>query len=94
MNAKEFYELCRSHNACVEGMRWIKGKSLEEFWKTCERADWMLWLCGRMADKPGWPTRQEIVLFAADCAEEVLHIFEEKYPKDDRPRKAIAAACR
>lgn len=31
-------------------------------------------------------------LFAADCAEAVLHIFEAELPDDDRPRKAIAAA--
>jgi len=31
-------------------------------------------------------------LFAADCAESVLHIFEAAYPNDDRPRKAIAVA--
>ena len=31
-------------------------------------------------------------LFAADCAEAVLHLFEKKYPKDDRPRKSIQAA--
>ena len=31
-------------------------------------------------------------LFAADCAERVLPIFEERYPNDDRPRKAIEAA--
>jgi hypothetical protein len=28
-------------------------------------------------------------LFAADCAEHVLHLFEDRYPDDDRPRKAI-----
>ena len=32
------------------------------------------------------------VAFAADCAERVLHVFEEKYPDDKRPRLAIAAA--
>jgi len=32
------------------------------------------------------------MLFAADCAESVLHIFEEKYPYDMRPRNAIQAA--
>ena len=32
------------------------------------------------------------VLFAADCAEQVLPIFESAYPTDDRPRKAIEAA--
>ena len=31
-------------------------------------------------------------LFAADCAEHVLHLFEEEYPNDNRPRKAIEAA--
>ena len=31
-------------------------------------------------------------LFAADCAEHVLHIFEKEYPKDDRPRKVIQSA--
>jgi len=31
-------------------------------------------------------------LFAADCAEHVLGIYERVYPKDDRPRKAIQTA--
>jgi hypothetical protein len=35
---------------------------------------------------------KEIRLFAADCAESVLHIYEKQYPNDDRPRKAIQAA--
>jgi len=34
-----------------------------------------------------------LALWAADCAEHVLPYFEEKYPEDDRPRKAIEA-CR
>lgn len=33
-------------------------------------------------------------LFAADCAERVLHVFESQYPDDDRPRKAIETARR
>ena len=33
-----------------------------------------------------------IPLIAADFAESVLHIFEGKFPSDDRPRKAIEAA--
>jgi len=32
-----------------------------------------------------------MVLWATDCAEHVLPYFEEKYPKDNRPRKAIEA---
>ena len=36
-------------------------------------------------------SEKDMRLFAADCAEHVLHLFEKKYPKDDRPRKAIEA---
>ena len=32
-----------------------------------------------------------LALWAAECAEHVLPCFEEKHPKDDRPRKAIEA---
>ena len=31
-------------------------------------------------------------LFAADCAEHVLGLYEKVYPNDDRPKKAIKAA--
>lgn len=31
-------------------------------------------------------------LWAADCARHVLTYFEDRYPDDDRPRKAIKAA--
>jgi hypothetical protein len=31
-------------------------------------------------------------LFAADCAERLLPLFEKRHPNDDRPRKAIEAA--
>jgi len=34
---------------------------------------------------------RSLVLWATDCAEHVLPYFEKKYPKDDRPRKAIEA---
>ena len=35
---------------------------------------------------------EDLRLFACRCARLVLPIFEEKYPEDDRPRKAIEAA--
>lgn len=34
-----------------------------------------------------------LAIWAADCAERALPFFENAYPKDDRPRKAIKA-CR
>ena len=41
-------------------------------------------------------TRQDqrsLAIWAAACAERVLPLFEEAYPEDDRPRKAVAE-CR
>ena len=32
-----------------------------------------------------------LVLWAVECAEHVLPYFEERYPKDNRPRKALEA---
>jgi hypothetical protein len=32
---------------------------------------------------------KEVRLFSCDCADSVLHIFEDKHPNDDRPRRAI-----
>lgn len=36
--------------------------------------------------------QRSLAIWAADCAEHVLPFFEEKYPEDDRPRKAVDAA--
>jgi hypothetical protein len=33
----------------------------------------------------------DVKLFLCDCAEHVLHFFEDKYPDDKRPREAIEA---
>ena len=42
----------------------------------------------------GFLSDKDLRLFACDCAEHVLGIFEEKYPKDKRPRECIAMARR
>ena len=34
---------------------------------------------------------RKLAIWAADCAERALPYFEERYPKDNRPRKAIEA---
>ena len=34
---------------------------------------------------------RSLVLWATECAEHVLPYFEEKYPKDNRPRNAVEA---
>jgi hypothetical protein len=89
MNAKELLVLLRAMGACREAVYWVKGKSFAEAWRECERADWMLWLCGRMIGKAGWPTREQIVLVLCDLAETALPFYEKKCPNDLRPRKSI-----
>jgi hypothetical protein len=43
------------------------------------------------AERPDKGDQRSLALWAADCAEHVLPYFEEKYPSDERPRKAIEA---
>ena len=38
------------------------------------------------------PSEDLLIEFACRCAEHVLHFYEDKYPDDKRPRKAIEAA--
>jgi len=45
-----------------------------------------LWVLARLL-RP-----EDFVAFACDCAERVLRLFEERFPRDSRPRKAIEAA--
>lgn len=86
MNATKFAELLQGLNACSEARKWASGKSLAVVWKTCKRGDWLLWLCGKMADKEGWPTHKEVVLATCDCAELSLKYVPAG---EERPRKCI-----
>ena len=86
MNAKQFAALLVELKACSEAREWASGKSLAAVWKTCKRGDWLLWLCGKMADKPNWPTHKEVVLAACDCAELSL---KHVPPGEERPRKCL-----
>ena len=80
--------------ACPEGIAWVKKQKItsdSQAWKKLHRSDWMIWL----AEKRGiWnkldPTK--LRLFACDCAEQVLPIYEKDYPHDKRPRKAVETA--
>ena len=49
-----------------------------------------LWCVGNMELTPD--QERDFRLFAADCAQDVLYIFERDYPNDMRPRNAIQAA--
>jgi hypothetical protein len=89
MAMTKFDALLETLSACSEARTWAKGKDFADVWNSCERGDWLLWLSGRMSGKKGWPTGQQVVLAACDCAETAL-----KYVKagEDRPRIAIETA--
>ena len=89
MNARELSVLLRAIGACKDAVEWSSGKSFAEAWQECERAGWMLWLCGRMIGKDGWPSHEQIVLVCCDFAENALPLFEKKYPANQSVRKCI-----
>ncbi|MDE2099233.1 MAG: hypothetical protein KGL39_18410, partial [Patescibacteria group bacterium] len=89
MTNQELMSLLRKLHACSEATAWVAGRDLDQVWNACHRGDWLLWLVGRMADEPGWPTRQQVALAACDCAESALQFIE---PGEDRPRAAIEMA--
>lgn len=47
---------------------------------------WANWLVTRLL------THEQRVRYAIFAAEQVIYLFEKKYPKDERPRQAIKAA--
>ena len=63
-----------TRTACQDSLEWIGDRTFQQAWDECDRPDWLLWLCDRMADRPGWPTRQQIVLIACDIARGVLDL--------------------
>ena len=78
-------------NACGDAESWVSKRTLKQAWTKCERADWMLWLVGKMCEHPqrkklGWPTRKQVVLAACDCAETSLRFVPDG---EERPAGAI-----
>jgi hypothetical protein len=85
-------EWLREKNACKDGIRWFlnqketdPAKIIKQFVKKEEHLDWANWLIVRIM------SYKQYVSYAVYAAEQVLHIFEDKFP-DDRPRRAIKAA--
>ena len=81
------------HDACKEAIEWYdtqKDKDIDALFKALikdkEDLEWFNWYLSRRLKKI------DKVRYAVFAARQVLHIFEDKYPDDDRPRKAIEAA--
>jgi len=85
---KSFHDYLTELGACEDAVKWVGKQSRKTAWRKCKRGDWMLWL----VLKENLLDDKHFRLFAADCAEHVLPLFEKEYPNDDRPRLAIQAA--
>jgi hypothetical protein len=78
-----FKEQLENINACEEALNWVKDKTLQEAFTTCERADWMLWAYARL-----YPDNlRELTLAKGHCANTVRHLM-----KDDTSIAAVDAA--
>ncbi len=76
---------------CQEGLDWYVKYGTTDLKSTLlkvnkNRPDWAIWLYTRLMTLV---QRRELAIFAA---EQVLPIFEKKYPNDNGPRLAIKAA--
>jgi hypothetical protein len=76
---------------CNDGWKWYMENQEEDLEKllikiNSVRPDWARWLFTNLMD------RKQCLEVAIFAAREVLSIFEDKYPNDDRPRKAIESA--
>ena len=91
MTRTELIKYLRSLNACNEAIAWIEKTpgEPEDLWATCRRGDWLLCLLDAVAYDAR--TMRHI---ACDIAEGTLHIYEQVYPNDPRPRNCIAVARR
>jgi immunity protein 5 of polymorphic toxin system len=83
-------------HACTvdQSYRWLRAECyvIELGGRVIENDDKLVARKGRLLYRVrGWNDKNAR-LFAADCAEHVLHLFEKQRPKDQRPRKAIEAA--
>ena len=85
-------KLLRDMGACIDGILWVREQETDDLKELLTRAisngrqSDAKWLLSRLMDK------KQCVEWAVLCAESVLPIFTERYPDDDRPAKAIAAA--
>ncbi len=79
-------------NACGSGIGWFKQQKETDAVKvlkkliTEKKLDWASWTIVRVM------SYKQYIGYAVYAAEQVIDIYEKKYPKDDRPRKAIEAA--
>lgn len=76
---------------CIDGYNWYLFNGTEDLLETLlkvneERPSWVTWALLKLMSKIQYLT---LSIFSS---EQILHLFENKYPNDKRPRLAIEAA--
>ena len=85
-------EFLKNEGACPRGVEWFKSQSNTALADVIgalmseNRIDWASWLLCHIFN------RKQKIQYAVFAADQVLEIFEKKFPNDDSPRKAIEAA--
>ena len=85
-------KMLKDWNACSDGFAWWISHELETVESTIEcligeeKFEWANWLISQAL------ISDVKVQYAIYAARSVLKIYEDKYPEDPRPRKAIEAA--
>jgi len=83
----------KGKNACGEGVEWYKKtlgicehNEILDLLIDQKKYDWAIWLITKVMGK------KQCVELAIFSAEQVIHIYKEKYLNDTRPQEAIQAA--
>lgn len=84
-----FAKWLRDQGACRDGYAAHRHQTEQEFWDSCQRGDWMLWVAARKYGEAGWPDHIGFVRIAAACARGALQYAG---PLTDASRAAIEAA--
>ena len=92
MSKKLTNDWFKEQRACVEGYEWVLKRNYDDGVRTIkelikiDKLDWANWTIARALN------RKDKIRYSVYAAEQVLEIFENKYPDDKRPREAIEAA--
>lgn len=80
--------------ACTPVRRYVGGKTFEQAWNDSKRADWMMWLCGRMAGCDGWPSVPALVDLTSHILKNSLEMDESmQHPSILRTLIATSRWC-
>lgn len=90
MATKHWTDAWAKYKPCAKGLAFAKStKSIAEFWRTCKRGDWMLWMAGKACGND----RRKLTLAACECERlatlsQCADIVRKHYPKPPIIRSA------